>query len=90
MFSKYNVSINTSDLELLQKFLSREIVCYFVQKIKVRSDSDLIFLSHGVVTAIIEKLQLNIKTTNQKFNELSFTQKMALMADVINNGNFCF
>ena len=83
-----NVYINTSDLALLQRFLSKEVVCYLFNKIEADSNKELVFLSHSIVTSVIDRLQACM--IDKKFSEMSFKQRVILMNSVLDDENFCF
>ena len=82
---KHNISINIPDLMLLQSFLSKEIVCYFAQKINVKTHADLIFLSHSAVVDVIVKVHQSAIKMHLRFVDLSFRQKAHLVDDVLEN-----
>lgn len=84
-YIEQHACINTSDLALLNRFLSEDVVCYFVRKMTVSSDDEVMFFSHDSVVRIIKKLPKYVDRTGRKFYELSFQQRIRLIDDMLND-----
>ena len=85
-FERRNVRINASDLALLEGFLHKDIVFYFIRRVDVVANGQLIFFSKNMVVYVIIWLQKQAAQLGRKFFELSFQQKKELVDKLISSG----
>lgn len=85
-FAERYVCINTSDLFLLNEFLSEDVVYYFVRKVSIIS-GDLVICSHDFVVRIISALLRLLFEKKSRFCELSFQERIQLIDDLFDTSN---